>query len=592
MNYLKLRAELFSTDNGVNMQLLFSIFQKYVVKFSILVLAVPTSIGLVCAQQSITLMVPQAVGGTADNIARALAQEVSRQTGRQVTVQNVIASGVTSGLAQIQSAPKDGSVVGFISRANFRLLASQQQSTAGFDPILGVGAAHFVIVANPQAARSGLTSLTKGLIFADVGQSSVENICAQSINRRLNLGAQQVSYRGYAPMTLELESNMAQAACALPVFVTNQIAAGKLKALAVTSPTRLSGLPDVPTLRELGIADDTLANWFMLVTPSGVSSATKLDLTRLFAAALPNTQATVERLGMSIADANSSTNLSRLSEMILNDQSMAMSFASANTNRTSAAPAPSQMTTMINSNRQTSSAGGSNSAKIDYDATELKSRITINLPAGPGNAVYGGSQVQFKPPRSASDCVNLIPRSGDTKPRVSIKNTCNETIWVVTKSMPDNLFNLFFEQLALGAQFNGSYFGPIDTTACYAKERFCTLVWLSALQYCKRIPSVQPRYVAEMGKVAGIDLFSGYCPANASDQTRHAFAATELLYPPIKQKFTAAFSTAGESNASAFQCAAALYPSLAEEHLKILDNYQRKNNLKDGMCLETVLGAK
>jgi tripartite-type tricarboxylate transporter receptor subunit TctC len=107
------------------------------------------------------------------------------------------------------------------------------------------------------------------LNYASSGNGSIQHIAAELFKQMTGTSIAHVPYKGAGPAVQDLLGGQVDLFITTPASVVQHIKAGKLKGLAVTSTTRLSSLPQVPTTREVDLKDFTLDSWFALYAPAG-----------------------------------------------------------------------------------------------------------------------------------------------------------------------------------------------------------------------------------------------------------------------------------------------------------------------------------
>ena len=107
--------------------------------------------------------------------------------------------------------------------------------------------------------------------FASGGNGSITHLNGELLNQVAGLKMTHIPYKGSAPAITDLIAGQTHILIDVGAVLTPQIKAGKLKAIAVTSPTRDPELPDVPTAREQGYANLETAGWQGVVGPAGMS---------------------------------------------------------------------------------------------------------------------------------------------------------------------------------------------------------------------------------------------------------------------------------------------------------------------------------
>ena len=238
----------------------------------------------------IKLVVPVAAGGGTDLIARVVADALSRNMGQSWVVNNQSGAGGQIASQATASAAPDGYslMIGYVS-THGTLPAMRQlpyDTQKDFSYIGMIGGAPNVLVAN---AASGPKSFQQFLadVRASPGKASFGSAGAGTITHlvfeRLKVATKtfivHVPYRGIAPVMTDLLANQIQFAMPGLAGALSHIRSGKVKALAVTGPRRHSLLPDVPTLKELGLPDFEAVQWVGIMGPAGLPADVSQKLT-------------------------------------------------------------------------------------------------------------------------------------------------------------------------------------------------------------------------------------------------------------------------------------------------------------------------
>jgi tripartite-type tricarboxylate transporter receptor subunit TctC len=230
----------------------------------------------------IKLIVPFPAGGSVDVTSRALAQKLSESLGQQVIVENRAGAGGNIGMDAVAKSAPDGYTIGMGALSTHAVNPALYpkmpfDAVKDFAPISLVVVTPNVLVVNPAALPANDVA---GIIdFAKKNSGKVN--CASGSNGsaghlgcelfRLATGASitHVPYKGGGPAMTDLLGGQVQMmfdnmASALP-----QIKAGKLKAFAVTTPTRSALAPDLPTMAQAGVKDFDVFTWWGLFAPAG-----------------------------------------------------------------------------------------------------------------------------------------------------------------------------------------------------------------------------------------------------------------------------------------------------------------------------------
>jgi tripartite-type tricarboxylate transporter receptor subunit TctC len=170
-----------------------------------------------------------------------------------------------------------------------------------------------VLVANPNFPASNVRELIEYLnknpekvTFASSGVGSSDHLTAALFWQRTGTTGIHVPYRGGGPAINDLIAGHANVSFQNLGSIAEQVKAGKLKALAVTSDKRTSTLPSVPTLAEAGVKDLEVYSWQAAAAPKGLPAAVKAKLEAEFAASAnsPDVKAKFEAVGFDVVASN------------------------------------------------------------------------------------------------------------------------------------------------------------------------------------------------------------------------------------------------------------------------------------------------
>jgi tripartite-type tricarboxylate transporter receptor subunit TctC/L-alanine-DL-glutamate epimerase-like enolase superfamily enzyme len=228
----------------------------------------------------IRMVVPYAPGGGADTTARLLARPMSEALGRPVVVENRAGAAGTIGAAEVARAAPDGHTIlldAAAHTANPSLLRNLpfDYGTA-FAPVSQItvlpmlllrrgGRAPVSLNAFLAEARTARTPLNYG----SAGNGSATHLASAALARAGGFPVLHVVYRGGAPMMQDLMAGNIDFAFAVASISLPMVREGTLQALAVSSTTRLSSLPTLPTVAEEGLQGFDMAEWNGLYLPAG-----------------------------------------------------------------------------------------------------------------------------------------------------------------------------------------------------------------------------------------------------------------------------------------------------------------------------------
>jgi tripartite-type tricarboxylate transporter receptor subunit TctC len=244
--------------------------------------------------RAVTLIVPYAAGGTADILARIVAEGLGERLGRSFVVENKPGASGTIGCTAVAKAAKDGHTLLFTAGGPLTIgphlsNAVQYRTASDFTPIgLASQVASFLVVnaASPITSAAGLVSAGKAepkkLHFASPGVGTSVHLLAELFRLEAGFEATHVPYRGGAPAVNDLLGGHVDFLFENVPQLLPQVTSGVLRALAVTAPARLASAPDVPTLDEAGFKGIGMGTWYGLLGPSGLPA----DITGLLARTL------------------------------------------------------------------------------------------------------------------------------------------------------------------------------------------------------------------------------------------------------------------------------------------------------------------
>jgi len=260
----------------------------------------------------VRIIVPAAPGGTTDIMGRICAQHLQARWGVPVAVENRSGAGGTIGTLEATRAAPDGLTLlsgnigpQAIAYSLFRNLPYREDQIA---PVSGQIRGPNVLVVNPAAPARTMPEFVAWLrrepgrvTYASTGVGQSTHLSPVWMLQLLNAQAIHVPFRGSAPAQTELLSNHVGFLVDNLTGVIEQIRAGRLRALAVTSAERNAQLPDVPTMRESvpELASYEVNTWFGLfapgATPTPVVQAINADIAALLDA--PETERRFAELG-------------------------------------------------------------------------------------------------------------------------------------------------------------------------------------------------------------------------------------------------------------------------------------------------------
>jgi len=266
----------------------------------------------------IKVIVGYPAGGANDLVARAIGQEMSKELGQQVVVENVSGAAGTIGAASASRAAPDGYTL-FMAAGAHALAPSVRKSLSydivtDFAPVSVAAVSAYVLVVHPDVKASSVRDLIdmakanpETLTYASSGVGAPPHLAGELFQERTGTKLHHVPFRGDADANSNVLAGHVNMIFGSMGPTVPHIKAGKLKALAVTSDARSAALPDVPTMEEAGVPDYNVSTWWGLLAPAGTPAPIieKLNKAVVNATAQPHVKEQFLKMGVE-AKSNSS----------------------------------------------------------------------------------------------------------------------------------------------------------------------------------------------------------------------------------------------------------------------------------------------
>ena len=231
--------------------------------------------------RAIHLIVPFAPGGGNDTVARLVSDGVTAELGQPVVVENRPGAGGVVGAEAVARAPADGYTL-FLGGVGSHAINPNLHAHLSYDPIRDfapitlVASAPLVLVVHPSVPAKSvreLVALAKAqpghLNYASNGNGSSSHLAAVMFDSMTGADMVHVPYKGLSPALTDLLSGQVQLMFSSVVAILPHVKAGKLRALAVSSPARMALLPDLPTIAESGVPGYESSSWYGILAPAG-----------------------------------------------------------------------------------------------------------------------------------------------------------------------------------------------------------------------------------------------------------------------------------------------------------------------------------
>jgi tripartite-type tricarboxylate transporter receptor subunit TctC len=268
-------------------------------------------------QKPIRVIVPAAAGGTTDLTARLVGQKMAERFGQAVIVENRPGGNETIGTDAVAKSAPDGYTVLLAAPASIVVLPHLQRlpysAERDLAPVSLAAMTPLILVVHPslpaQTVRE-LIALAKArpgnLSYASAGSGGVQHLAAELLKATAKIDIVHIPYKGAGPVMQDLVGGQVQMFFAGMPPAMPHVRSGKLRALAVTTTTRSSAAPEVPTMEEAGVPRFDISNWFGYFVPSATPQDVIGKLNAEINRALKQ-QDVMERLAGSGADALGTT---------------------------------------------------------------------------------------------------------------------------------------------------------------------------------------------------------------------------------------------------------------------------------------------
>ncbi len=237
---------------------------------------------------TLTVLSPYAPGGSADAVARMVAEWFGPKFAKNGIVENKPGAGGSTALMTLSRGPADGSLLAVGATGAVVVNPHTNSATSNFNPLTGTTPVAklvdipFVLVASKSSGIRTVKDLLEraesnpgGLSYGTGGENSGQHLAVEELKRRTKANLTHIPYRGSAPAILALLSGDISIASSDLTSAEPHLRAGKIYALAVTSAKRSELLPDVPTVAESGLPGFAIEAWLGLFAPPNAPAATQ-----------------------------------------------------------------------------------------------------------------------------------------------------------------------------------------------------------------------------------------------------------------------------------------------------------------------------
>jgi tripartite-type tricarboxylate transporter receptor subunit TctC len=227
----------------------------------------------------VKIVVGYAPGGAVDVVARTLGQSLTASLGQSFVIENKPGAGTNIAVKSVISSEPDGYTLMLAANALAANMALYQP--APFDAekeltaISLVGRVPVVIAANPNAPFASVAKLIEAakakpgqIAFASPGNGSTPHMAIEFFAKAAGIDLQHIPYKGGSPAITDTIGGQLPLVAVNALEVLPHVKSGKLKVLAVLSPTRSAIYPDVPTISESGFPGFEASVWYGFVAPA------------------------------------------------------------------------------------------------------------------------------------------------------------------------------------------------------------------------------------------------------------------------------------------------------------------------------------
>jgi tripartite-type tricarboxylate transporter receptor subunit TctC len=245
----------------------------------------------------ITLLVPFAAGGPTDTVARVTAVTMAKLLGQTIIVENATGAGGTIATARAARAEPDGYTllihhIGISTAATLYRKLPYDTKTA-FAPIGLVTNAPMTIIGRPDLPPNTLGELITyikangdKMTFGNAGLGAASHLCGMLFMTAVDKQILAVPYKGNGPVMNDLIAKQIDLTCDQTTNTTGPIAGKLVKSYAITTKTRLSSMPDLPTADEAGLKGFEVGAWHGIYAPKGTPDTVVQKLSKTLQEAL------------------------------------------------------------------------------------------------------------------------------------------------------------------------------------------------------------------------------------------------------------------------------------------------------------------
>lgn len=241
----------------------------------------------------VRVLVPFPAGGPADVLGRVMSVRYTEALKQQFVIDNRSGANGNIGAALLAKAPNDGYTIMFATTGPLALNKLLYRNTPydpvrDYAPISLFADVPMIVVANQTTPLKNLREMIafaranpEKLTYSSPGNGSMAHLTAELIQRSTGVKLTHVPYKGSAPALTDLLGGAVNIAMDLASMYIPYVKAGTVRPLAISTATRFSLLPDVPTVIEAGVPGYHAAGWFGIVGPAGMPQQAVTQLNKI-----------------------------------------------------------------------------------------------------------------------------------------------------------------------------------------------------------------------------------------------------------------------------------------------------------------------
>jgi tripartite-type tricarboxylate transporter receptor subunit TctC len=228
----------------------------------------------------VTIIVPYVSGGSTEILARLVGQRLEGRLGKPVLIENKPGAGTVIGATAVAKAAPDGYTLLMATPTPMAINVAVYKNlpydpATSFVPLAMVGQSPFLLIVNPSlpvhSVRDLIAYAKKNpgrLSYGSGGPGAPHHLYAELLKSMAGIEMTHVPYKGSLPALNDVVAGHIQLMfCDIPP-AAGMIEAGKVRALGVSTKTRVAAFPDIPTIAEAGVPGFAVAGWFMLAAPA------------------------------------------------------------------------------------------------------------------------------------------------------------------------------------------------------------------------------------------------------------------------------------------------------------------------------------